>query len=82
MEMEQIYKKAYARGCAKAREKGYEGESMTVFAEAYAEAYTREYVKARAEMVSSIVHNMKNHGMSIEDIAKMTGLALEEIENL
>ena len=38
--------------------------------------------EGRAEGISSIVHYMKSNGMSIEDIAKTTGLALEEIENL
>ena len=38
--------------------------------------------KAAAKATSSIVHYMKSNGMSIEDIAKTTGLALEEIENL
>ena len=59
---------------------------MTVFAEAFAEAYATEYIKGlaegRAKATSSIVHYMKSNGMSIEYIAKTTGLALEEIENL
>ncbi len=55
-------------------------ESAEKKAAAEARAEGRE--EGRAEGISSIVHYMKSNGMSIEDIAKTTGLALEEIENL
>ena len=51
-------------------------------AEARAEGRAEGREEGRAEGISSIVHYMKSNGMSIEDIAKTTGLALEEIENL
>ena len=36
----------------------------------------------RAEGISSIIHYMKNSGMSLEEISKTTGLTLDEIENI
>ena len=49
---------------------------------AAAEAREEGRAEGRAEGISSIVHYMKNSGMSLEDISKMTGLTLNEIENI
>ncbi len=38
--------------------------------------------EGRAEGISSIIHYMKNSGMSLEEISKTTGLTLDEIENI
>ena len=38
--------------------------------------------EGRAEGILSVASNLKRSGMSLDEIAKMTGLPVQEIENL